>query len=429
MRLHDENVLLALFHLVGRNRRRYGGYIVHAGVVMLMCAFAGLAFKKEFDVTLRQARRSMPSIPGHQWQFVSQGICQFDALNRQVTAVSLKPTRDGKPMPVIESEKRQHVDSRGSPTFEPSTAVGIYERPSQDVYVVFTGVIGVDTAESGSPSIRSCGGCGTVGSPWPSAVSSSCGRRRIVRRRRVGTRRCSPGTGGVGRRRRGVMLTRRRFVGAVTAAAAGTVLGPRMLAAATRSQGSQQDPGSASRRRGSENATPAVGVRTTMSGPMDTDAYHAVSLPPKAGAGASMSVGQRDALEHDLHCQCGCTLDVFTCRTTDFTCSVSPAMHCDVMQLVDGGYSKAEIIGAFRAAYGERVLMAPVAEGFNWAAYLTPFVALGAGAAGWRCSSGGGQLRRGRQTRRGIDAGSRGSRISHARRVGQLDAAIRDDTR
>jgi cytochrome c-type biogenesis protein CcmF len=148
MRLHGENAFSALFHLIGRNRRRYGGYIVHAGVVMLMCAFAGLAFKREFDVTLKAGQAFDAVDPwGHQWRFVSQGISQFDALNRQVTAISLKPTRDGRPMPVIESEKRQHVDSRGTPTFEPSTAVGIYERPSQDVYVVFTGVIAADTAE------------------------------------------------------------------------------------------------------------------------------------------------------------------------------------------------------------------------------------------------------------------------------------------
>jgi cytochrome c-type biogenesis protein CcmH len=93
-----------------------------------------------------------------------------------------------------------------------------------------------------------------------------------------------------------------------------------------------------------------------------------------------MSAAQRDALEHDLHCQCGCTLDVYTCRTTDFTCSISPAMHRDVMKLVSGGYSKPEILAAFRAAYGERVLMAPVVEGFNRTAYVTPFIALGGAA-------------------------------------------------
>jgi cytochrome c-type biogenesis protein CcmH len=226
------------------------------------------------------------------------------------------------------------------------------------------------------------------------------------------------------------MLSRRRFVGAVSAAVAGTVIGPRTLPASTRRQVSQQDTGTTTRRRGSEEATPAVGVRTTMSGPMDTDAYHAVSLPPKAAASASMSVGQRDALEHDLHCQCGCTLDVFTCRTTDFTCSVSPAMHRDVVQLVGGGYSKPEIIGAFRAAYGDRVLMAPVAEGFNWAAYVTPFLALGAGASLVAVL-----IRRWTATARLANAAAES--VTPRADVGaatpselaQLDAALRDDSR
>ena len=54
-------------------------------------------------------------------------------------------------------------------------------------------------------------------------------------------------------------------------------------------------------------------------------------------------------------------------------------MHRDVMALVEGGYSADEIIAAFRGAYGEKVLMAPVKEGFNWAGYVAPFAALGTG--------------------------------------------------
>src|SRR5690606_24206447 len=34
----------------------------------------------------------------------------------------------------------------GEPTFEPSTEVGILERPAQDVYLVFTGTVDADTA-------------------------------------------------------------------------------------------------------------------------------------------------------------------------------------------------------------------------------------------------------------------------------------------
>jgi cytochrome c-type biogenesis protein CcmH len=129
-----------------------------------------------------------------------------------------------------------------------------------------------------------------------------------------------------------------------------------------------------------QQATRPDGSRPTMSGPMDDNAYKSVALPPKPGASASMSVDARDALEHRLHCQCGCTLDIYTCRTTDFTCPVSPAMHKDVMQLVAGGYSADEIITAFQVAYGDKVLMAPPRIGFNWAGYLTPFAALAVGA-------------------------------------------------
>jgi cytochrome c-type biogenesis protein CcmH len=93
-----------------------------------------------------------------------------------------------------------------------------------------------------------------------------------------------------------------------------------------------------------------------------------------------MTDAQRDDLEHQIHCQCGCNLDVYTCRTTDFACSVSPAMHSDVMGLVAGGYSASEILAAFKAVYGERVLMAPVRSGFNLLGYTVPFIALGAGA-------------------------------------------------
>ena len=48
---------------------------------------------------------------------------------------------------LIKSEKRQHVDSRGQPTFEPSTEVGILESLRQDVYLVLHGVTGEETAE------------------------------------------------------------------------------------------------------------------------------------------------------------------------------------------------------------------------------------------------------------------------------------------
>lgn len=114
--------------------------------------------------------------------------------------------------------------------------------------------------------------------------------------------------------------------------------------------------------------------------PMNEQKYKPVRLPPKSSE-ASMSTEALDELEHHIHCMCGCNLDVFTCRTTDFTCPVSPAMHRDVMSLVAGGHSAEEIIDAFVGVYGERVLMEPKKAGFNLAGYLAPFAALGGGGA------------------------------------------------
>jgi cytochrome c-type biogenesis protein CcmH len=81
-------------------------------------------------------------------------------------------------------------------------------------------------------------------------------------------------------------------------------------------------------------------------------------------------------LESRIRCVCGCNLDVYTCRTTDFTCGTSPAMHREVVQLVESGKTAQEIIDAFIAEHGEMVLMAPKKEGFNLLAYFLPGTAI-----------------------------------------------------
>ncbi len=78
------------------------------------------------------------------------------------------------------------------------------------------------------------------------------------------------------------------------------------------------------------------------------------------------------AVEKRLQCTCGCTLDIYTCRTTDFTCTYSPELHKEVVALHDGGMTADQIVAAFVDKYGEKVLMAPKPEGFNYAGYLVP---------------------------------------------------------
>jgi cytochrome c-type biogenesis protein CcmH len=88
------------------------------------------------------------------------------------------------------------------------------------------------------------------------------------------------------------------------------------------------------------------------------------------------------AIELKLACNCGCTLDVFTCRTTDFSCTYSPKLHREVLALRSQGMSAQQVIDAFVDQYGEKALMAPKPRGFNLAGYLVPGVVIaGAGAA------------------------------------------------
>lgn len=78
------------------------------------------------------------------------------------------------------------------------------------------------------------------------------------------------------------------------------------------------------------------------------------------------------AIEKRLKCTCGCGLDVYTCRTTDFTCPVSPKMHAQVLTLAEAGNSAEQIIAAFVREHGIEILMAPPKTGFNLVGYLTP---------------------------------------------------------
>ena len=126
--------------------------------------------------------------------------------------------------------------------------------------------------------------------------------------------------------------------------------------------------------------------------------------PPAQGGGAApdtlaipasgsvAAVGRLDndpgviAIERRLRCKCGCTLDVYTCRTTDFSCTYSPVMHQDVVAQTLRGATADQILASFVAREGEKVLMSPPAKGFNVMGYIVPgltVTAFGVALAAW----------------------------------------------
>jgi cytochrome c-type biogenesis protein CcmF len=146
--IHGEPLLIAFTRLIARNRRRYGGYIVHAGIVMLFAAFAGLAFKKDYDVTLKQGESHDITDPyGHRWHFVSQGLSLSRRSNAQVLSLGLEAWRDGKFLEVMTPQKRTYFDSQDQQVFQPTTVVAYRSRPNVDAYVVLAGVSPGQAAE------------------------------------------------------------------------------------------------------------------------------------------------------------------------------------------------------------------------------------------------------------------------------------------
>src|SRR5947208_3809505 len=141
-RQYGESTPFAVVQLLSRNRRRYGGYIVHVAIVLLFVGFAGMAFKTETEATLRPGESAeLKGSDGHVYTFTHLGISQYNALNRQVTAALIDVRRDGKAIGRLRTEKRQHVDALGNPTFEPSTEVGIMSGLRVDLYVVLAGLV------------------------------------------------------------------------------------------------------------------------------------------------------------------------------------------------------------------------------------------------------------------------------------------------
>ena len=78
------------------------------------------------------------------------------------------------------------------------------------------------------------------------------------------------------------------------------------------------------------------------------------------------------AIEKQLRCTCGCGLDIYTCRTTDFNCTVSPSLHRQVLARYEAGQSGPQIVDAFVAEHGAAILMSPPRRGFNLVGYFLP---------------------------------------------------------
>ena len=136
--IEGEGPLLAFFHLVSRNRRRWGGYIVHVGVVMIFTAFAGSAFDREVVQTLDPGETvSIESPFGHEYMLTYQGLSSPRGPNMVRQAVALMTVeKDGRPIGSLTAEKQLFRMWEQSPL----TVVGIRQTIMEDLYLILENV-------------------------------------------------------------------------------------------------------------------------------------------------------------------------------------------------------------------------------------------------------------------------------------------------
>jgi cytochrome c-type biogenesis protein CcmF len=122
------DALTALVGLVSRNKRRYGGYIVHVGIVLMFLGFAGEGFKQDEQVLLR---------PGQQAE-VGDFVVRLDAIRvtddgqKQMITGHTTVFRGGQEIDRMYPAKwffRKHEA-------EPTTEVAIRRTFSEDLYLV-----------------------------------------------------------------------------------------------------------------------------------------------------------------------------------------------------------------------------------------------------------------------------------------------------
>ena len=125
------DLFTAMVGLLGRSRRRYAGYIVHLGIVVMFFGFAGEGFKTEVDTTLK---------PGQEVA-VGDFVVRHDALRvtadaqKQMITGHVTVLRDGKELGTMTPAKWFYQKREE----EPTTEVAIRRAPAEDLYIVLAG--------------------------------------------------------------------------------------------------------------------------------------------------------------------------------------------------------------------------------------------------------------------------------------------------
>jgi cytochrome c-type biogenesis protein CcmF len=122
------DVFTSLIGLFARSRRRYGGYIVHVGIVLIFLGFAGVPFESDITVPLK---------PGQQVELEPftvrmNALTVTEDAQKQMVTADLDISRDGQSVARM-FPARYFYFGRES---EPTTEVALRRGAAEDLYIV-----------------------------------------------------------------------------------------------------------------------------------------------------------------------------------------------------------------------------------------------------------------------------------------------------
>jgi len=126
----ESNFLMGVFYVISSNRRRYGGFLIHFGAVLMFLGFAGTFLSLESDITLEPA--SSKQIGDYRLEF--QNVSEFQVGNSRHRAAIVKVfDTNGNLLKVMKPAKSFYPTQP-----QPLTEVAILRSFMEDLYIIFS---------------------------------------------------------------------------------------------------------------------------------------------------------------------------------------------------------------------------------------------------------------------------------------------------
>lgn len=129
------NLLVAAFELTHRNTRRYGGYLVHMGVVMMFIGFTGAAFNKDTTVEVAMGQQFEVGRYHLEVRKIEDGGNE----NYQWQRTTVAAYKGGELLGELKPERRVYLASE-----QPTSEVAIRRRLNEDLYLNFASMSQTD---------------------------------------------------------------------------------------------------------------------------------------------------------------------------------------------------------------------------------------------------------------------------------------------